>query len=104
MHHSSKTGARIASKVIEAGLEIGENLAEGLGGLFKLGTGYGYAQYKNELRALCHFIFERGSRHGLAPHRSPYCVVKHLAVKTPTVIFTKEVAVPNTLIHCMKFG
>ena len=30
----------IASKVIEAGLEIGENLAEGLGGLFKLGPGY----------------------------------------------------------------
>ena len=30
----------IASKVIEAGLEIGKNLAEGFGGLFKLGSGY----------------------------------------------------------------
>lgn len=102
MHHSSKTGARIASTVIEAGLEIGENLAEGFGGLFKLGPGY--AQDKNELRALCHFIFERGSCQGLAPLRSPYFVVKHLAVETTIVTFTKEVAVPGTLIPCMKFA
>ena len=37
--------------MIEAGLEIGENLAEGLGGLFKLGPGYDAEQeaMKNEM-------------------------------------------------------
>lgn len=57
-------------------------------------TGSGHAQDKNEFVTLCNFIFERGSRHGF----------KHLAVETPIVTFTKEVAVPNTLIPCMKFA
>ena len=57
-------------------------------------TGSGYAQNKNEFLALCNFIFERGSRHGF----------KHLAVETPIVTLTKEVAVPNTIIPCMKFA
>ena len=58
-------------------------------------TGSGNAQDKKEFLALSNFIFERGSRHGLAPLRSPYFVVKHLAVETPIVTFTKEVAVPE---------
>lgn len=67
-------------------------------------TGYGHAQDESEFLDLCNFIFERGSRNGLAPLRSPYFVVKHLAVEAPIVTFTKEVAVPNTLIPCMKFA
>ena len=67
-------------------------------------TGSGNAQDETKFRALCHFIFEHGSRHGLAPLQSPYFVVKHLAVETPIVIFTKEVSVPNTLIPCIKFA
>lgn len=67
-------------------------------------TGSGNAQDKNEFLALCNFIFEHGSRHGLVPIRSPYFVVKHLAVEPPIVTFTKEVTVPNTLIPCMKFA
>ena len=57
-------------------------------------TGSGNAQDKNEFFALCQFIFELGSHYGF----------KYLAVKTPPVIFTKEVAVPNTLIPCMKLA
>lgn len=57
-------------------------------------TGSGNAQDKDESLDLCHFIFERGSNHGF----------KHFAVETPTVTFTQEVAVPNTLIPCMKFA
>ena len=67
-------------------------------------TGSGHAQDKNEFVDLCNFIFEHGSRYGLAPLRSPYFVVKHLALENPIVTFTKEVAVPNTLIPCMKFA
>lgn len=57
-------------------------------------TGSGNAQDEIELRALCHFIFERGSHHGF----------KHLAVETPVVTFSKEVTVPGTHIPCMKFA
>lgn len=67
-------------------------------------TGSGLAHDETEFRTLCNFIFERGTRHGLAPIRSPYFVVKHLAVETPIVTFSKEVAVPDTLIPCMKFA
>lgn len=57
-------------------------------------TGIGNAQDETKLRALCHFIFERGARHGF----------KHLAVEPPEVTFIKEVTVPGTLIPCMKFA
>ena len=57
-------------------------------------TGSGNAHDENELLALCNFIFERGSRNGF----------KYLAVETPPLTFTKEVAVPNTLIPCMKLS
>ena len=67
-------------------------------------AGSGNAQDKSEFVALCRYIFEHGTRHGLAPIRLPYIVVKHLAVETPIVTFSKEVAVPDTLIPCMKFA
>lgn len=51
-------------------------------------TGIGNAQDETEFHALCHFIFERGTRHGF----------KHLAIETP------EVTVPGTNIPCMKFA
>ena len=61
-------------------------------------TSYGHAQDKDEFLALCNFIFNA------APLRSPYFVVKHHAVETPIVTFTKEVSVPNALIPCMKLA
>lgn len=57
-------------------------------------TGSGNAQDKNKFLAICNFIFESGTHHGF----------KHLAVEPPPVTFTQEVAVPNTLIPCMKFA
>lgn len=70
------------------------NLPDGIIVLSDFVTGSGHAQDKNEFVALCNFIFERGSRHGF----------KHFAAETPEVTFTPEVAVPNTLIPCMKFA
>ena len=80
------------------------NLPDDIIVLYDFVTGSGNAHDETKFRALCHFIFERGSRHGLAPIRLPYIVVKHLAVETSIVTFTKEVTVPGTLIPCMKFA
>lgn len=70
------------------------NLPDDIIVLSDLVTGSGHAQDKNEFVALCNFILERGAHHGF----------KHLAVETPEVTFTPEVAVPGTRIPCMKFA